>query len=188
MKLSLVCVSIIVLCGVAHADKKEQADALFKQGKKYMEQKRFSDACESFEKSNKLDPAIGTQLNIAKCYEEWGKIGQAYLAYQAAEKQAAGAKDPREPKIHELVVALYEVAMSADGMSAERHLLVDALTTGEPKVKFPRDLFQTDHFYYFDFRAMQGGYLQAADGDLQTLTLPYQISRADSAVFQVVAQ
>ncbi|HEX5061889.1 MAG TPA: hypothetical protein VFV99_21120 [Kofleriaceae bacterium] len=85
-------------------------------------------------------------------------------------------------------VALYEVTMSADGMAAERHLLVDAVTTGEPKVKFPRDLFQTDHFYYFDFRTMQGGYLQAAMGDLQTLTLPYQVSRADSAVFQVVAQ
>ncbi|HEY5949962.1 MAG TPA: hypothetical protein VIV40_30920, partial [Kofleriaceae bacterium] len=38
--------------------------------------------------------------------EEWGKIGRAYLAYQAAEKQARDAKDTREPKIHELVVNL----------------------------------------------------------------------------------
>ncbi len=98
--------AIALLGSVAHADNKDKADALFKQGKKLMEDKRYADACEAFEKSFKLDPGIGTQLNIARCYEDWGKIGQAYLSYQAAEKQAHDAADPREPKIHELVVAL----------------------------------------------------------------------------------
>ena len=66
-----------------------------------MGEKRYADACAAFEKSNKLDPGIGTQLNIAKCYEEWGKIGRAFLAYRDAEKMAQGrerparAEDPR---------------------------------------------------------------------------------------------
>ena len=102
MKLSITVVSILALAAAAHADNKDKADALFKQGKKLMGEKRYADACEAFEKSNKLDPGIGSQLNIAKCYEEWGKIGRAFIAYQTAEKMAKDAKDSREPKIHEI--------------------------------------------------------------------------------------
>ena len=104
MKLTII--SVLLFATVAYADNKEKAEALFKQGKKLMEQKRFADACAAFEKSNKLDPGIGAQLNIAKCYQEWGKIGRAYLAFQAAEKAAQEANDKRVPQIHEFVVAL----------------------------------------------------------------------------------
>ncbi len=109
MKLVITLVSILAVCsvaGVAHADKKDKADALFKQGKKLMGEKRYADACEAFEDSYKLDPGIGALLNVAKCFEEWGKIGRAYLAYQQAEKLAIESKDPRADKIHELVEAL----------------------------------------------------------------------------------
>ncbi|HEY5945199.1 MAG TPA: hypothetical protein VIV40_06900 [Kofleriaceae bacterium] len=82
-------------------------------------------------------------------------------------------------------VTLYEVTLSTDGMSVERKIVVDTMTTGEPKLKLPPELFQTNHYYYFDFRCMQGGYTNAATGDLQTLALPFSVSRADSAVFQV---
>lgn len=110
MKLAITLVSILVVTSlpdVAHADsKKERADTLFKQGKKLMGEKRYADACDSFEESFKLDPGIGGKLNIAKCYEEWGKLGRAYTAYLAAEKMAKDEKDPRVDKIHELVEAL----------------------------------------------------------------------------------
>jgi len=104
--MKLMIVSVLLIAGVANADNKEKADQLFKQGKKLMDQKRYADACASFEKSNKLDPGIGTQLNIAKCYQEWGKLGRAYLAYQVAEKQAQEQNDKRVPQIHEFVVQL----------------------------------------------------------------------------------
>ena len=108
MKLSLAVIMIVAVgaADVAHADNKDKAESLFKQGKKLMGEKRYADACEAFEKSYKLDPGLGTQLNIAKCYEDWGKIGRAYLAYQAAEKAANEAKDPRTPKIRDLVAGL----------------------------------------------------------------------------------
>lgn len=83
---------------------------------------------------------------------------------------------------------LYELTLSTDMMTVERKIVVDAITTGEPKLSLPPELFQVGHYYYIDFRCMQGGFMAAASGDLQTLTLPYSISRADSAVFQVVAQ
>src|SRR5207249_215560 len=53
-----------------------------------------------------LDPGIGGELNIAKCYEEWGKLGRAYKAYKQAAQMAKEANDPRAPKIDELVTGL----------------------------------------------------------------------------------
>ncbi len=106
MKHTIAIVSVLATVSVAHADKKERADALFKQGKKLMDQQRYSDACESFEESYKLDPGIGAQLNIAKCFEEWGKLGRAFTAYQLAEKLARDARDDRADKIKQLIATL----------------------------------------------------------------------------------
>ena len=100
-------ISIILFATSAAADNnKQQADTLFKQGKKLMEQKRYAEACASFEKSFKLDPVIGAQLNVAKCYEEWHKLGAAFNAYKVAEKMAHDAGDKREPDIHDIIQKL----------------------------------------------------------------------------------
>lgn len=80
---------------------------------------------------------------------------------------------------------LYEV--TTDGMTVTKTIVVDALITGEPKAVLPADLFQVGHWYYVDFRTFQGGFVNAASGDLQTFQLPFTICRADSAIFQVVA-
>ncbi len=90
---------------VAHAEEK-QAEALFKKGKKLLAEKRYADACAAFEKSNSLDPNIGAKLNVAKCFEEWGKLATALRWYRDAEKTARDTKDPRADKIHEVVEAV----------------------------------------------------------------------------------
>src|SRR5215475_13444461 len=105
MKHSITLAVLVALGGQAVKDK-DKADSLFKQGKKLMAEKRYAEACAAFEQSFKLDPGIGGELNIAKCYEEWGKVGRAYSAYQHAEQMAKETSDPREPKIHELVAGL----------------------------------------------------------------------------------
>lgn len=97
---------LIALCSVASADNRQRADALFKDGKKLMAEKRYADACAAFEESHKLDPGIGAQLNIARCYEEWGKLGRAFTTYQAAEKAARDANDKRAEDIKGLIAAL----------------------------------------------------------------------------------
>jgi len=94
---------VIALAGVAHAD---TADQLFNKGKKLMGEKRYKEACPTLEKVDNLDPAIGAKLNVAKCYEEWGKLGQALRWYSDAERMANDTHDERAPKIHGLVVAL----------------------------------------------------------------------------------
>jgi tetratricopeptide (TPR) repeat protein len=97
---------IVMLTSSVLAGNKEKADSLFKQGKKLMAEKKYSEGCPLLEQSMKLDPAIGTSLNIGKCYEEWGRIGKALLAYQTALKMAKDDKDKRVPQIQELVDGL----------------------------------------------------------------------------------
>lgn len=74
---------------------KLRADKLFEDGRRYLEAKEYALACTAFEQSQVSDPAIGTQLNIALCYEEWGKPTAAYRAYLEAERLAKDKKDDR---------------------------------------------------------------------------------------------
>ena len=98
--------ALVLVASTAHAGDKDKADALFKHGKKLMEEKKFAEACEAFEHSMKLDPGIGTEHTIARRYQEWGKLGHALRSYQAAEKMAKDANDSRADKIEGLVTEL----------------------------------------------------------------------------------
>jgi hypothetical protein len=103
---TLAIVAILAIAGSAHADDKNKADKLFKEGKKLLDQKRYSDACAAFEQSAQLDPGIGVQLNIGLCYEEWGKLALAWRAFTKAEQMASDSKDSRLARIHERVQGL----------------------------------------------------------------------------------
>jgi tetratricopeptide (TPR) repeat protein len=97
---------VALLCVAAPAFAENKADALFKKGKELLAKKKYAEACATFEKVDALDPAIGAKLNVAKCFEEWGKLARAYNWYRDAEKMAKDTNDKRVDKIHELVAAL----------------------------------------------------------------------------------
>ncbi|MEO8840685.1 MAG: tetratricopeptide repeat protein [Kofleriaceae bacterium] len=96
-------IAALALSTPAFADK---ADEVFKQAKKLMAEKKYAEACPKFEKSYQMDPGIGGQLNVGKCYEEWGKLGKAYRAYSEALKKAEDTNDNRAEKIKKLVAQL----------------------------------------------------------------------------------
>ena len=78
----------------AAADKAEsKADALFAKGKAQLAKKQYAEACTTFEKVDELDPGIGAKLNVARCYEEWGRLVRARKWYVDAQKMAADAGD-----------------------------------------------------------------------------------------------
>ncbi len=97
-------VMVALAGGAAHAETK--ADALFKKGKQQLAEKKYAEACATFEKVDKLDPGIGAKLNAAKCFEEWGKLAKAYVWFADAEKMAKDTSDKRAPKIKALADAL----------------------------------------------------------------------------------
>jgi len=75
------------------ADNKVQAEALFEEGRRLMDQKNFAEACKKLEGSQKLDPGAGTLLNLAACYEQNGQTASAWVTY----KDAANASAARHP-------------------------------------------------------------------------------------------
>ncbi|MRG94755.1 tetratricopeptide repeat protein [Polyangium spumosum] len=73
------------------------AEALFQVAKGLMEKKNYAEACPKFEASYKLDPAIGTKLNLADCLEKQGQLAKAWVAWGEARDQAKREGDkPRE--------------------------------------------------------------------------------------------
>jgi tetratricopeptide (TPR) repeat protein len=98
--------ALIVIALATPAWAEENADALFERGKKLLSAKRYRDACATFEKVDRLEPGIGAKLNVARCFEEWGKLATAWRWYSEAEKMAKSSSDKRVAKIKELIDAI----------------------------------------------------------------------------------
>lgn len=73
------------------------ATALFEEGRKLIESKQIDPACEKFEASLKLDPQVGTKLNLADCRESQGRFVDAYVLFSdGADEAKRTGKEGRE--------------------------------------------------------------------------------------------
>lgn len=88
----LVSISIAPVARAQSATDKAAAEALFEEGKKLREQKRYSEACPKLADSQRLDPAVGTLLNLGLCYKEAGQTASAWSTYREAAALAAASK------------------------------------------------------------------------------------------------
>jgi hypothetical protein len=74
-----------------HYAQAARAEALFDEARKLMAAKDYEHACSKFAESQTLDPAPGTMLNLASCYERAGKTASAWGAFKAAQAMAQNA-------------------------------------------------------------------------------------------------
>lgn len=89
------------------SDSKAAAEALFVAGRNLMEQGSFDEACSKFEASQRLDPGLGTMLNLAQCYEKSGRTASAWAQYREAIPAArAAGSDERASLAEERARAL----------------------------------------------------------------------------------
>lgn len=60
-----------------------RAQALFEEAGQLMDANRYQEACPKLEESRRLDPAPGTRLNLADCWEHAGLTASAYREFVA---------------------------------------------------------------------------------------------------------
>ncbi len=79
----------------AQARPKTEADKLFDEGTRLMDQRRFSEACPKFAQSMVLDPGLGVMLWLADCYERDGQTASSWVQFRQAMKLAEQDHDKR---------------------------------------------------------------------------------------------
>jgi hypothetical protein len=118
------------------ADQRAAAQALFDDARKLIADKKWVEACPKLEESQRLDPGLGTLLNLAECQSQIGKTASAWAnfleaAYQAkATNQAKREATARahatalEPKLSRITILA--VGAAAAGLEIRRDGVVVA--------------------------------------------------------------
>jgi hypothetical protein len=92
---------------LAQTENKAAAEALFEEGRRLVSEGKYTEGCPKFVESNRLDPAPGTLLNLADCYEKAGLTASSWLAWLDAAAAADAAKQTdRERYARERAAAL----------------------------------------------------------------------------------
>jgi serine/threonine-protein kinase len=75
------------------------AQGLYDAAKKLMGEGRFLEASAKLEESMRLDPGLGTQYQLADCYEHVGKTASAWAAYLQIAATAHGSGQAEREKV-----------------------------------------------------------------------------------------
>ncbi len=125
--------------GIARADKLTDAEELFRRAKGLMGENKFKEACPLLEESEKLDPQMGTLLNLAICHESIGKIASAWGEFRAVEQQARLAnREDRVKLAHDRAAKLesrlprLKIVVPPDAKVSGLVIKVDGEPKGEP--------------------------------------------------------
>jgi hypothetical protein len=100
--------SVLVTGRSAHAQHSD-AEALFAQGNKLMQQGELTQACEMFEASNHAEPTAGTLIQLGKCLSRIDRIASAWSSYKDA---LSRVKDVTKRKIAGDAIATLEPRLS----------------------------------------------------------------------------
>lgn len=108
------------LAAGSSATEKAAAEALYREAVTLMEQDQTAAACDKFAASQAIDPALGTMLRLADCYDRAGKTASAWALFEQAAATARGANQPERERIavergKELEARLSKVVVSLAG-------------------------------------------------------------------------
>jgi len=115
------------------------AQSLFDEGRRLMADHRYADACPKLAESQRLDPSVGTLLNLGVCYEQQGRLASAWEEFKEAAGEARRQGEPEREHLAEERASGLEPRLShltiAPGPGADLPGLVvkvDGETLGRP--------------------------------------------------------
>ncbi|MFT3764284.1 MAG: hypothetical protein QM820_01990 [Minicystis sp.] len=121
------------------AEQRAAAQVLFDDARRLMADKRFTEACPKLEESQRIDPGIGTLLNLAECQLQIGKTASAWANFLEAAYQAKAAGQAKREATARAKAAAIEPRLSrltvsaAPGVEVRRNgFLIAASTLGTP--------------------------------------------------------
>jgi hypothetical protein len=88
------------------------AEGLFNDAKQLLDKGDTTHACPKFAESLRLDPTLGTRLNLAHCYEVAGKTASAWGEYKEVVRQSHAANDEKRAQIAQQKVDAIEAKLS----------------------------------------------------------------------------
>ncbi len=112
-----------------HADS-AAAESLFRDGRALIKQGKLAAGCDKLTASQKIEPSVGTLLNLGDCREKLGQLATAWAAFRQAESLAkrSGGEDKRlteaarraaalEARLSNLII---EVPQPVEGLVVKR--------------------------------------------------------------------
>ena len=89
-----------------------QAEALFREGRTLIARRDYAAACPKLEESFRLDPAPGTQFNLARCYELAGRFASAWHAYTDVAETMRTQGEPAREQVARVRIAEVQARLS----------------------------------------------------------------------------
>lgn len=103
------CIAVVVtsICESAQASDPATATMLFNEARRLVAAGRYPEACPKFEESQRLDPGIGTQFNLADCYVHTQRTAAAWALFLDVASSAGGTgQEAREAVARKRAAAL----------------------------------------------------------------------------------
>jgi hypothetical protein len=175
---------------------KAAAEGLFSEGRRLMDAGQFAQACPKFEASQRLDPGVGTMLNLAECYEKTGRTASAWAEFRevVSAARAADSKEREElarqraqaleGKLSRLTIAVSPEAKATLGLEVRRDgALVDPAELGSAIPVDPGkhviEAVAPGKQKWFNSLEL------AADGETVTVTIPVLVDGPSSGAVPV---
>lgn len=97
------------LAGDVPPDVRATAEALYQEAYQLAQAGKHAEACKKLEESDRLDPATGTKMELAKCYEKTSRPASAWALYVTAADadKLAGKNKARETEARDRAAALF---------------------------------------------------------------------------------
>ena len=155
------------------------AERLFREGQKLMEERRFGEACPKFEAAYTKDRQLGTLINLAFCHKEQGAIWYAWLEFREAEVKATELNRPDRRDFAKQRLAELEKQLPKVVLDNPQHMpLTDVLVED-------RKVWEAERGAVFAVEAGQRKFVFRAKGKKQASAL-INVVKGDKAQHVVV--